>query len=65
MLFLGRINIARGPWYFGDFYNIFLPNIGVGQEKVLQSERGFMALCYMVNPALVIACITVIKTLKG
>ena len=55
MLFLGRIYIARDPWYFGDFCNIFLPNIGEDQEKVLSSERGAMALCDMVNPALVIS----------
>ena len=28
MPFLGRIYIARCPWYFGDFRNIFRPNIG-------------------------------------
>ena len=40
MLFPDRINIARGPWHFGDFCNIFLPNIGENQTKVLPSERG-------------------------
>ena len=50
-----RIYIARGPWYFGDFCYIFLPNLGEDQEKVLPSESGAMALCHMVNPALVIA----------
>ena len=48
-------NVARGLWYFGDFCNFFLPNISEDQEKVLQSERGAMALYHMVNPALVIA----------
>ena len=55
MLFQGRIYIALGPWYFGDFCNIFLSNIGEDQEKVLPSERGAIALCDMVNPALVIS----------
>ena len=55
MLFQGRIYIARGPWYFGDFCNIFLPNIDEDQKKVLKSESGAMALCHMVNQALVIA----------
>ena len=38
MLFLGRIYIARGPWYFGDCRNIFLPNVGKDQKRVLPSE---------------------------
>ena len=36
----GRICIARGSWHFGDFRNIFLPNIGEDQQKVLPFERG-------------------------
>ena len=28
-----------GPWYFGDFRNIFLPNIGENQINILPSER--------------------------
>ena len=36
----GRIYIVRGPWHFGDFRNIFVPNIGEDQENVLPSERG-------------------------
>ena len=55
MLFPGQIYIARGPWYSMDFCNIFLPNIGEDQEKVLPSERGALGLCHMVNPARVIA----------
>ena len=55
MLFQGRIYIARGPKYSGDFCNIFLPNIGEDQEEVLQSERWATALCHMANLALVIA----------
>ena len=27
MLLPGRIYIALGPWHFGDFRNIFLPNV--------------------------------------
>ena len=38
MSFPGRIYIARGPWHFGDYRNIFLPNIGENQKKVLPSE---------------------------
>ena len=55
MLLPGRNYIARGPWYFGDFCNIFLPNIDEDQKKVFPSERGAVALCHMANPALVIA----------
>ena len=29
-----------GPWHFGDFRDIFLPNTGEDQIKVLPSERG-------------------------
>ena len=28
MLLPIRISIALGPWHFGDFRNIFLPNLG-------------------------------------
>ena len=37
-IFLGRIYIARGPWHFGDFRNMFLPNRGEDQKKVLPFE---------------------------
>ena len=40
MLLPGRIYIARGPWHFADFCNIFLINIGVDQKKVSPSEFG-------------------------
>ena len=40
MLFPGRINIAWGPWYFGDYRNIFLPNVGEDHKKVLPSDAG-------------------------
>ena len=33
MLFPDLIYIARGPWYFGDFRNIFLLNIGEDMKK--------------------------------
>ena len=33
MLLSDRIYIALGPWRFGDFLNIFLPNIGEDQKK--------------------------------
>ena len=29
-----------GPWYFGDFRIIFMPNIGEDPINVLPSERG-------------------------
>ena len=35
----GRNDIARDFWYFGNYCNIFLPNIGEDQKKVLPSER--------------------------
>ena len=33
MLLPGRIYIALGSWHFGDFRNIFLPNIGKDLKK--------------------------------
>ena len=33
MLLLGWIYIARGPWHFGDFCNIFVPNRSEDQKK--------------------------------
>ena len=33
MLLPGRIYIALGPWHFGDFRNIFLPNVGEDHEE--------------------------------
>ena len=39
MLLPGRIFIAGGPCHFGDFCNIFLPNVGEDQKKVSSSER--------------------------
>ena len=37
--FSGRIYIDLGPWHW-DFCNIFLPNTGEDQQKVLPFERG-------------------------
>ena len=31
-------------WQFGDFYDIFLPNIGKGQNKVLPFEHGALGI---------------------
>ena len=32
MLLPGRIYIALGPWHFGNFRNIFLPNVGESEN---------------------------------
>ena len=61
MLFQGRIYNVQGLWYFGDFCNTFLPNIGEDQKKFLPPERGSLALCqvyHMVNPAVVISLLS-------
>ena len=34
MLLPIRISIALGPWHFGDFRNIFLPNVGETQKNL-------------------------------
>ena len=39
MLLPGRIYIALGPWHFGDFRNIFLPNRGEDQKSRTISAR--------------------------
>ena len=36
----GRIYIALSPWLFGDFRNIFLPNIGEDQKKSCDLSAG-------------------------
>ena len=36
----GQSYIARGPWNFESFCNIFLPNISEDQKKVLPSKHG-------------------------
>ena len=55
VLLSGRIYIALGPWHYGDFRNIFLPNIVEDQKKSSIWARGpKLILRYiMVNPALV------------
>ena len=56
MLLPGRIYIALGPWHFGDFCNIFLPNIGEDQKKSYDFSSGPLAgsaSYHMVNTALI------------
>ena len=43
MLLPGRIYIAQGSWQFGDFRNIFLPNIGEDQKKSYDLSAGPLA----------------------
>ena len=43
MLLPGRIYIALGTWHFGDFRNIFLPNIGEDQNKFYDFSSGPLA----------------------
>ena len=43
MLLPGRIYFAPGPWHFGDFRNIFLPNIGEDQKKSYDFSSGPLA----------------------
>ena len=43
MLLPGRIYIALGLWHFGDFRNIFLPNIGEDQKKSYDFSSGPLA----------------------
>ena len=40
MLLSGRIHFALGPWRFGDFRNIFLPNISEDQKKSYDFSPG-------------------------
>ena len=55
MLLPGRIYIALGPRHFGDFCNIFLPNMGLDQKNLTISARGPLLVLRhtMVNPALI------------
>ena len=39
----GRIYFALGPWHFGDFRNIFLPNTGEEQKKSYDFSSGTLA----------------------
>ena len=43
MLLPGRIYITLGPWHFGDFCNIFLPNIDEDQKKSYDFSSGPLA----------------------
>ena len=43
MLLPGRIYFVLGPWHFGDFRNIFLPNIGEDQKKSYDFSSGSLA----------------------
>ena len=42
-LLSGRIYFALGPWRFGDFRNIFLPNIDEDQKKSYDFRPGPLA----------------------
>ena len=39
----GRIYFALIPWHFGDFRNIFLPNVGEEQKKSYDFSSGTLA----------------------
>ena len=43
MLLPGRIYITLSPWHFGDFRNIFLPNIGENQKNSYDLSAGPLA----------------------
>ena len=43
MLLPGRIYFALSPWHFGDFRNIFLPNIVEDQKKSYDFSLGPLA----------------------
>ena len=43
MLSPGRVDIALGRWHFGDFRNIFLPNIGEDQKTSYDFSAGPLA----------------------
>ena len=43
MLLPGRIYIALGPWHFGDFCSISLPNIEKDQRKSYDLSVGPLA----------------------
>ena len=50
MLLPGRIYFALGPWHFGDFCNIFLPNIGEDQKKSYDFSLGAPSWCSGAQP---------------
>ena len=43
MLLPGRIYFVLGPWHFGDFCSIFLPNVGEDQKKSCDFSSGPLA----------------------
>ena len=43
MLLPGRIYITLGPWHFGDFRNIFLPNVDEDHKKSQDLSAGPLA----------------------
>ena len=43
MLLPGWIYIALGLWHFGDFCDMFLPNIGEDQKKSYDFSSGPLA----------------------
>ena len=55
LLLPDRIYIALSPWHFGDFRNIFLPNIGEDQKKSydLSARPQLVLRNIVVNPALI------------
>ena len=44
-----------GPLAHWDFRNIFLPNTGMTKKISYDLSAGLLALCHLLNPALVIA----------
>ena len=40
MLLPGRYYIALSPWHFGDFRNIFSPNVGEDRKKSFDLSAG-------------------------
>ena len=42
-VFTSRIYIVLSPWHFGDFCNIFLPNVGEDQKKFSDLSAGRLA----------------------
>ena len=50
---------CAGPLVLRDYRNIFQPNIGEDEKKKsYHLSAGAVALCHMVNPALVIALLS-------
>ena len=43
LLLQGRIYIALGPWHFGAFCYIFLPNVGEDHQKSQDFSGGPLA----------------------